>query len=67
MVVLIFACLVTPCRIAFVENETPTWILINQISDFMFLLDIIIIFNSAYYDEDFHLVQDRKMIASIYI
>ena len=53
MFVLIFACLVTPCRIAFVENETPTWIRINKMADLMFLFDILIIFNSAYYDEDF--------------
>jgi hypothetical protein len=25
MIVLIFACLVQPCRLAFVETETPKW------------------------------------------
>lgn len=33
----------------------------------MFLCDMIIIFNSAYYDEDFNLVQDRKLIAKQYL
>ena len=56
MVVLIFACLVTPCRIAFVEDETQPWIIVNQIADLMFLTDMIIIFNTAYYDEDFKLI-----------
>lgn len=41
--------------------------MLNQMTDLMFLFDIIIIFNSAFYDEDFNLVQDRKSIAILYI
>ena len=64
---LLFACLVTPCRIAFVEVETPQWNVINYIVDFMFLIDIFVVFNSAYYDEDFNLVTSRKIIACQYL
>lgn len=64
---LLFACLVTPCRIAFVEVEARPWNIANYVVDFMFLLDIINIFNSAYYDEDFNLVTSRKIIAKEYI
>jgi hypothetical protein len=61
--VLIFACLVTPCRIAFVEVETHAWNTLNSIVDCMFLLDIIAIFNTSFYDDDLQLITDRKVIA----
>ena len=40
MIVLIFACLVQPCRLAFVETETTSWIQIYYFVDIMFLIDI---------------------------
>jgi hypothetical protein len=67
MIVLIFACLVQPCRLAFVEVEPPNWIRIYFAVDIMFLVDICQIFNSAYYDENFNLVQERKVIAKNYL
>ena len=67
MFVLIFACLVIPCRLAFVEQESQTWINLTYIVDIMFLIDIFQIFNSAFYDEDFNMVTDRKTIAKSYI
>ena len=33
----------------------------------MFLIDIVIIFNAAYEDEDFNMIDDRKVIATTYI
>lgn len=33
----------------------------------MFLLDMIIIFNSAYYDEEMEIVDNRKAIAKAYL
>lgn len=33
----------------------------------MFLVDILVIFNSAYYDDDFNLVTSRKTIAQQYL
>ena len=64
--VLIFTCAVTPYRIAFSE-DTLTWYIINKIVDFLFLVDIFVIFNTAFYDEDFVLHEGRSFIAKAYI
>jgi hypothetical protein len=65
---LLFTCFVTPYRIAFINSDNTTWRVINICIDFLFFVDIIIIFNSAYSDEnDFKLVTDRKAIALNYI
>ena len=66
-VVLIFTCLSTPFRLAFVEQDNTTWTILNFSIDLMFLLDIIFIFNSAYSDEDFKIIDDRSLIASNYL
>ena len=67
--VLLFTCITTPARIAFDNDddievgwETTRWIV-----DFFFLVDIIINFNSAYQDDDFKTIEDRKRIAAEYI
>lgn len=65
--VLIFTCMVTPYRIAFVENDSSQWAAINIIIDFLFLIDMILCFMAAYYTEDFELVEDRKIIAKSYL
>lgn len=70
VLVLIITCLITPVRLAFLdtyETESLTWIIIQWIIDFLFLMDIIIIFNSAYYDEYFQIIEDRKQIAKEYL
>ena len=64
---LIFSCLSIPYRVAFVETSTGTWDYINIAVDVCFLIDIIIIFNTAYYDENYQLIDDRKLIAKKYI
>ena len=58
--ILIFSCLVTPYRLALITEDTFPWKIINGFVDLMFLFDIIIIFNTCYYDEEFNLIQDRK-------
>ena len=35
--------------------------------DLLFLLDIIVVFQTAYYDEDVELIDDRKQIAKTYL
>jgi hypothetical protein len=65
--VLIFTSLVTPYRIALVEKDNTQWNIINNTVDIMFLIDIIIIFNSAFEDEDFNIIDDRKKLATTYI
>lgn len=66
-VVLIFTCVVTPYRIALVENDTIEWSVLNYSIDALFLIDIIIIFNTAFYDEDFAIIEDRGTIAKEYL
>jgi len=66
-VVLIFTCLVIPVRIAFVEEDDFAWTLINWIIDFLFFMDILINFNTAFYDSNLELVTCRKTIALNYL
>ena len=40
---------------------------INYLIDSLFAIDMIIIFNSAFHDDDFNIVDDRKKIAIKYI
>lgn len=56
---LILTCFVTPIRLAFYTKDELIWDVINYIIDFLFLADIIIIFNTAYYDEDYHLIENK--------
>jgi hypothetical protein len=66
-IILIFTCVVTPYRIALFQKDRPGWLYLGYFIDFSFFLDILIIFNSAFYNDDFELVQDRTIIACDYI
>ena len=44
-----------------------TWEIINYSIDFLFFLDILIIFNSATYNEDFELTENRCKLAKDYV
>ena len=59
---LLFSCLSTPVQIALYVDLNLTWQVINYAVDGFFLIDIIIIFNSATYDEDFILIDDRALL-----
>lgn len=61
--VLLLTCIATPYRIAFENEDSLDWQIINGLIDFSFFVDMVIIFNSAYYDEDFKMVVDRSTIA----
>jgi len=63
---LLFTCCVTPYRFAFVQEEPQGWLIINAFIDLMFLADIIFCFISAYYTEEFLLIDERKEIAKNY-
>ena len=68
MVNMIAAAIFTPWQLAFVEDETVMWTILNAIIDFSFLIDIIITFFTAYFDEKLmHLVIDKKVIAKKYL
>jgi potassium voltage-gated channel Eag-related subfamily H protein 8 len=64
---LVGTCLILPYRIALVEKDNLTWKIVTNIVDFFFLMDIIVIFNTAYYDEDYNMIQSRKTIFKSYV
>ena len=43
------------------------WVSLNMVQDIIFLIDIFVVFHSVFYDEDFHLIDDRRVIAITYI
>ena len=66
--ILIYICLVTPVRIAFVDGEDSMLFSVSgKVVDFIFFMDIILTFNMAYYDEDYVIISDRKIIAGNYV
>ena len=66
-VILIFTCTITPYRLAFTEDDSLTWKIVNYSVDLIFLTDMLLIFNTAFYDEDFKMVSHRGLIAITYL
>ena len=64
---LIVTCSVTPVRIAFYEADDLYWTVFNSTIDLLFAVDIIVIFFTATYDDDFVLVDNLGRIASMYL
>ena len=67
MALLVFSCVLTPLQIALYEELGVTWNAINYTIDLLFLLDILIIFNSATYNDDFEVNADRCELAKSYL
>lgn len=67
MLILFFTCMVTPYRLAFAKEDPPAWTIVNTIIDIFFAVDIILSFMTAYYTEEFVLVEDRCKIAQNYM
>jgi hypothetical protein len=67
VLVLIFSSLSVPYRLAFEEAEDTKWKIINIFVDLCFTLDIPLVFNTAYFDDDFKIVENRKDIAANYL
>jgi hypothetical protein len=65
--VLIFTSLVAPARVAFITIDSPNWVFINFMVDLFFFLDILVIFNTAIYDDNLFIIDTRKTIAAIYL
>ena len=67
-IVLLVTCLLTPYQIAFTgkSSSSNSEKVLNQITDILFGIDIVIIFNSEYYDGDMNLICDRISIAKNY-
>ena len=68
MVMMVMAAIFTPWQLAFVEDDTLGWIILNCTIDVSFLIDIIVTFFTAYYDEKaMNKVTDKKVIAKGYL
>lgn len=66
--IVIFSCIVVPYRLVTVSGDDDTeWEIINNIVDSFFVMDMILNFNTAYFNEDFVLIDDRKEICKHYI
>lgn len=66
-IVLVYSCIITPLQMALFEDLSVTWQVINYVVDIIFLIDIIVIFNTATYDDDFSIIEDRVAIAKEYL
>ena len=66
-VILLITCVITPYNIAFVQKENVTSRIISGIIDALFGIDMLVIFNSVYFDEQLGLIVDRKNIAKNYL
>lgn len=70
-IILLISCVLTPLRIGFEDQDSQSepveWIIINGFIDFCFLLDMVVVFNSAYYNSEYVIVEDRLQIAEDYI
>lgn len=57
---------VTPYRIAFVEKDGFVWLIVDALIDFIFTIDIIFTFCSAYYNSKFILIDNPVKISINY-
>ena len=66
---LLFTSVFRPYQVAFDKESIyqPGWNLINIICELMFLVDILVVFNTAYYESEFKMIKDRKSIAKRYL
>ena len=67
MGLLVFSCIITPYQIAFTADVPFYWKIINYVTDFLFFIDILIIFDTCFYDDDLVVVEDRCEISSRYV
>ena len=64
--VLLVTCIETPYDIAFSDAEFSISYF-NLMLDMFFILDIIVIFNSAFYSDDMDIIDSRKQIMCAYL
>lgn len=64
-----FSCCSTPLYVSFNEDTygQGPWYFVNLSIDIIFGIDIFIIFFSAFYDDDFQLIDDLRDIARNYL
>lgn len=66
---IVFTCIYTPVFISFHDEEPglSSAEVTNIVVDAIFGMDIFVVFFTAFYDDDYHLVDDMKDIARNYI
>ena len=64
MLLILFVCITGPARIAFSDEDTLAWLVIGLFVDSFFLIDLILNFFTAYHDEEYNLVDSRKVSIS---
>ncbi len=64
---LFYTAFVISFRVAFIESDSIFFIIFEYIIDFLFFLDLIFSFFTAYYDKEDNLIQNRSKIAWHYL
>lgn len=57
----------SPYRIAFVDYDSLSWVIIETGTDIIFALDMILNFFFAFYDNQDEVIDERKKIATAYL
>lgn len=63
ILVLLCVCIITPARLAFTDADDLNWVIVGLFFDFLFAVDLVLNFFMAYHDEEFNLIDDRKVCA----
>jgi hypothetical protein len=57
-----------PYRLAFISGDDDiTWQILSNLVNIFFIIDMIINFTTAFYDEDFNFIINRKEIVKKYL
>ena len=68
VLVLFVSLVITPMRITFGPTiEITSWKICDEIMNILFLIDIIVLFNCAHFDDEFVIAENRKIIARDYL
>jgi hypothetical protein len=62
----IATCFITPYAMAFIQESSSEMTLIELLMNFFFLLDMILIFFTAFLDSDFNIIDSHKVIMIYY-
>lgn len=64
---LLITCILSPYTIAFLTEEDVGMRIFSDVIDAIFFIDILVIFNTATYDENMKIIVDRKIITKNYL
>ena len=68
--VLVWSCAITPLQLAVIDGDGGLgtfWTVVNGVVDILFLIDLILTFNTAIYDKNFEIIYNRKTIVWNYL